>query len=326
MGVDIIRGAEVTYNIKTAAGVEAASGATTWQQMNAYSDTFQPGEGLVEDEELGGAQHNAIDPKLPALALPAASGGLQVPFDLSQLPFWLAGMFGPAVTSGTAPNYTHTFASGLSAPVLRHIEILMATGMMKMVDACAVAGITLSLADIDGFRKVDIEGVCRSVRGPLAALATSPTAPPVRAKVSGSNGVVKIDDVQLGNVLDGQLSIKTAAFGERYLDDSEYFSAVEVGRPSFDCTPKLRIRKDSAAILNKFDGKTPFKFELLHQLNANLSLSIVCLQTVAAKVLPNTGGVGPMEVSPVFRAGQKTTATMGPMVTMVIKNQVASYA
>ncbi len=322
---DIVRGAEVTYNIKPAAGVEAAAGATGWQSVHAYGDTFQPGEGLVDDDELGGAQHNAIDPKLPAEALPAASGGLTVPQDLSQLPFWFAGMFGPPVTTGTTPNYTHTFTSGLAVPVLRHVEILMATGLAKIVDAMAVAGVTLDLADMDGFRKTDIEAIMRSVRGPVAAIATTPSAPPVRAKVSGSNGVMKIDDVLLGNVLGGKLNLRTGAFGERYLDDTGYFSAVEVGRPSLEISPQLRLRKDSATILNKFDGKTPFKIELLHQLNANLSLSIVATQCVAAKVLPNTGGVGPMDVTPVIRAGQKVTSTTAPMVTITIKNQVASY-
>lgn len=323
---DIVRGSESEFRIKTAAGVEAASGATTWQSVHAYSDTFQPGESLVDDDELGGARHNAIDPTLPARGLPAASGGLVVPQDLSQLPFWFAGMFGPPVTTGTAPNYTHTFTSGLAVPVLRHLEIPMASNLVKMVDALAVAGVTFDLADIDGFRKVDIETVMRSVRRLGAALATTPTAPPVRAKVTGANGVLKIDDVQLGNVLGGRLSIRTGAFGERYLDDSEYFSAVEVGRPSLELSPQLRVRKDSATILAKFDGVTPFKAELLHQINANLSLSITATQCVGALVMPNTGGVGASDVSPVIRAGQKTTATMAPMVTIVVKNQVVSYA
>lgn len=323
---DIVRGSEVTYNIKTASGVAAASGGTSWQALNAYSDTFQPGEGLVDDDELGGTRHNAIDPTLAARALPNPSGGMQVPFDLSQLPFWLAGLYGAPATTGSSPNYTHTFTSGLGVPVLRHIEVPFGADFWKMCDAFCVSQMSLDLADIDGYRKVDLTMIGRSVRRLTAATAVSPAAAPVRAKVTGALGVIKIDDVLLGNVLGGRATLSNGAFMERYFDDSEFPGAVEIGRPSFECAPEIRVRKDANAILAKFDGVTPFKLELLYQINANLSLSIVSPQAVAPPVLPNSGGVGAMSVTPTIRGAQKVTSTAAPMVTAVVKNQVVSYA
>lgn len=320
---DIIRGAEVTYNIKTAAGVEAATGGTLWQAVNAYSDSFQPGEGIVDDEELGGTRHNVVDPTLGARALPNPPGGMQVPQDLSQLPFWFASLFGAPVTSGTNPNFTHTFTSGGTAPRLLHVECPFTSTFVKMADAFCVSQMAFDLADIDGFRKVDLTMIGRSVRRLSAPVSSSPTAAQVRAKVTGALGVMKIDDVQLGNVLGGRCTIANGAFMERYFDDTEYPGAVEIGRPSIECAPQLRIRKDSATILAKFDGVTPFKMELLYQINANLSLSIVCPQMIAPPVLPNAGGVGAMDVTPTMRGAQKVTTTTAPMCTVVIKNQVA---
>lgn len=323
---DIVRGSEVQYNIKTASGVAAASGATTWQALNAYSDSFQPGEGLVDDDELGGDRHNAIDPTLPARALPNPPGGMQVPFDLSQLPFWIASCLGAPTTTGSTPNYTHTFASGGGVPILRHIETPFAADFWKMADAFCVSQMAFDLADIDGFRKVDLTMLGRSVRRLTAALAVSPAAAPVRAKVPGAIGVVKVDDVLLGNILGGRATLSNGAFVERYFDDSEYPGAVELGRPSFEVAPEIRVRKDANAILAKFDGVTPFKVELLWQINANLSMSIVCPQAIAPSVLPNSGGVGAMSVTPAIRGAQKVTSTTAPMVTVVVKNQVATYA
>lgn len=322
---DIVRGSEVAYNIKTASGVAAASGSTGWQALHAYSDSFQPGEGLVDDDELGGTRHNNVDPTLQARGLPNPTGGMQVPFDLSQLPFWLAAEWGAPVTTGASPNYTHTFSSGGGTPVLRHIETPFGADFWKIADAFTVSQMAIDLADIDGYRKIDLTMLGRSVRRLTSALAVSPAAAPVRAKVTGAIGVLKIDDVLLGNVLGGRATMSNGAFMERYFDDSEWPGAVEIGRPSFELVPEIRIRKDANAILTKFDGVTPFKAELLYEINANLSLSVVCMQATAPAVLPNSGGVGTMSVSPQIRGAQKTTTTTAPMLSIVVKNQVAAY-
>lgn len=321
-----VRGREVEFRLKTAAAIAQASGATGWQSFHAYSENFQPGESTVADNEIGGTRHNNVDPVPMAPGLANPTGAMRVALDRAQIGFWLASLLGAPTTTGSAPNYTHVFTSGGVSPIMRHIEIPMGSMLSKMCDAWLVSQLSLSLGDEDGYKGVDLTTIGRSVRSLAAALGTTPTAAPARDKVRGSAGLIKINGIDFGNALGGRFDAANGAFFERYVDNSEWPAALEVGESSVTCSPEVRMRTDSKAVLDLFDGVTPFTFELLFELNANQSLSFLCPHMTAPRVLPAAGGTGLMSVSPVFTAAQKISAPTAPMLTVTLKNQVASYA
>jgi hypothetical protein len=318
----IIRGAEIQFRFRKMTNIEATPAGGTYQAFHAYSENFQPGEGLVDDDELGGSRHNLVDPTQQAKDLPNPSGSMTVPLDRNQIGYWLSSMWGAPTTTGAGPNYQHVWRSGLTAPGLVSIEMPLAANLVRIADAGCVSGLRLDMGDQGGFRKAELDFALRSVRQLGAALSASVTPAPARDKIAAWRGVCKINGVNLGNVLGGNVQMGNGAFFERYFDDSEWPSAVEIGRPMFSASPQLRVRSDAAAMLAQFDGVTPFAFELLFQVSANQSLKIEAPNVVASPVIPSSQGLGPMDVTPTFMASQTASAAM---LTITLNNQTASY-
>ena len=319
----IVRGSEVQYRFKKVTAVEETPSGGDYQSFHAYSETFQPGEGLVDDDELGGARHNAIDPTQQVSDLPNPSGGMQVALDLNQIGFWLTSMWGaPTTDNADDPVYEHVWESGGDTPELVTIEVPFASAFVKAVDAHCVSQMNINFAPEGGIRRVDMTMVGRSVRRLAAALSATTTAAPARDKMSGWAGLVKINGTNFGNVLGGQVQMGNGAFAERYLNDTEWPSGIEIGRPSFQATPQIRVRSDAAGMLDLFDGVTPFTFELLFQKTADKLLRFYCPNVVAPKVLPSAAQIGGLDVSPTFMASQTDAA---PMLTVTARNAVAAY-
>lgn len=316
----ILRGAEALGRFIKMSSVQALTSGSAYQSFNFYSDNFQPGEGLVEDEELGEGRHNLVDPTEQARDLPNPSGGLTVALDLRQIGFWLSSLWGAPATTGSGP-YVHVWTSAVTSPGLLGLELPLANEIFRIVDACAISQMSINLADEAGYRKVQMETVSRSVRSLGAALSASQTAAPERAKVTGTKGILKINDTAFGNVMGGQLQMGNGAFGERYVDDTDYISAIEIGKPSFSLSPQVRIRSGASTMLALFDGVTPFTAEMIYTVGSN-TLSILCNNAKAAPVLPSPQGFGGMDVTPAITGSQTAD---DPMLTITLTNDVVSY-
>lgn len=324
----VIRGTENKLGVKKTSSVAQAASGGAYQDLNFYTEGFQPGESLVDDDEIGGARTNLVDPVQPARGLPNASGGLTVPLDRNQLPFWLAGLWGPPTSvqdagGGGAP-WTHTFVSGGTAPQLYIGELPVGStpDFYKLVDAFCLSQMTLDLADQDGFRKATLETIQRSVRYSASALRASTTAAPARDKVTGGVGTIKINSTLFGNVIGGQLVMANGAFSERYFDDSEYMGALEIGTPSVRLNPQIRVRTGFSSLAGLFDGVTPFSCEIAYQATADKLVKFTMPKCVATPVMPNTTGKGAMEVTPSIQAFQDGS---NAMLTTVVRNLIASY-
>ena len=76
------------------------------------------------------------------------------------------------------------------------------------------------------------------------------------------------------------------------------------------------------ALKTLFDGVTPFAFEVEYQLSATSMLTITAPRCFAAIKIPAFDGPGNVSVTPDIKAAQDAS---NPMVTVVLKNQVASY-
>jgi hypothetical protein len=319
----IIRGSEIQFRHKKVTAVEETASGGAYQTFHAYTENFQPGEGLINDDELGGARHNLVDPTKQAPDLPNPTGSMTVALDRNQIGWWLTSLLGAPVTDDADdPVFEHVWTSGKTAPVLYTIEMPMASDLFRIADAACVSAMSLNLADQGGFRTVDLTFMPRSVRRRTTTLSASLVAAPARDKAEGWNGVAKINGVAFGNIIGGQVNISNGAFMERYFDDSQWPSAVEIGQPSFMATPEIRVRSDAATMLNLFDGVTPFALELLFRATDDRLIKFEAPNVVAPKVLPASQGVGGMSVSPSFMASQTSSA---PMLTVTARNAVAAY-
>ena len=316
----ILRGAGAAGRFTKQNSVSELAAGGTFQSFNFYSDTFAPGQGLVDDNELGAGRHNEVDPTQQAEDLPNPTGQITVALDRNQIGYWLTSMFGAPTSDGAGP-YTHEWTSAVLEPQLLGLELPLSNEIFRIVDALAVSQMSFSLAPEPGYRSVTLDTVVRSVRSRNAALSASVEAAPVRDKARGGKIQIKVNDTLFGNVLGGQAQIGNGAFGERYADGDEYFSAIEIGTPSFSVSPQIRVRSGALTMLQLFDGKTPFTLELIFAEGAN-SLSIKASNMVAAPVIPSPQNVGGLEVTPQFMGSQTADA---PMLTITLVNDVESY-
>lgn len=99
--------------VRTRLGLESAIGtiATAWTPMRFYTTTDGMQRDLVRDDQLGVALANNRDLGKRRQGLPTGTIQRTVPLNLNELPLWLSLGFA-RVTTGSSPNYIHTFASG----------------------------------------------------------------------------------------------------------------------------------------------------------------------------------------------------------------------
>lgn len=320
----IIRPIERTFNVKKTSSIEQATGSSSWQALHALELTLEPGTNLVPENEMGGTRFNPVDPTQQVEGLPNPSWSGNLVLCLAEIGWWLRSLAGDVATEdAVAPVYEHVFTSGGLAPGLLHIENRLASGLFTFGDSLAVSQMTFNFADEDGSRKVGFNGIGRSIRSPVnAAISSSPTAAPTRAKVPGGKGLLKVGGVNLGNIVGGSMALSNGAYTERYFDDSKWPGAVEVGEPTVQLAPEIRVRSDAYSLLASFDGLTPFTVEVLFQMTADLLLKFEFPQVIANPVTPKPSGANAMSVTPQFMASQTDAA---PMWTATLRNGVAAY-
>lgn len=323
------RGIETEICMKPTATFAAASGGTGWKNLNIYSEAFDPGEGVVDDPELGGDRNNISDPLQGMPTRPQPTGNLDVALDLNQIGYILSLLLGQPVTEDEDdPVFEHVWTSGALVPGLAHFQMKQATGIFKMADAFTASQITMNLGDEDGYRRLQVPMIGRSVRVLNAGVASSPAAAPTRQKLKAVVGKIQTGAnlgalTDLGNVLGGSFQIGNGAFTENYLDDSPWAGGIEIGNFACSVNPQIRFSDAHYALINSWDGETPFAVRLLFQKSADLSLQIDLPNVVANRAVPKAAGVGMMDMTPVFMASQTAS---DPMCTITVRNQVASYA
>lgn len=323
------RGIETQISMKPTTTFGVAAGGTGWKKLNIYAEGFDPGEGVVDDPELGGDRNNLTDPLQGTPTRPQPSGSLDVALDLNQIGYILSLLCGQPVTDDTDdPVFEHVWTSGQLEPGLAHFEIQQAAAFFKMGDAWTASQISMNLGDEDGYRRVQATMMGRSVRVLNAGVAVSPAAVPVRQKLRAVVGKIQTGATlgaltDLGNVLGGNFTFGNGAFTENYFDDSQWSGSVQIGNYSCSVNPQIRFSDAHYALVNSWDSTTPFAVRMIFEKSADLRMQIDMPNVIANRVLPKAAGVDMMDMSPVFMASQTASA---PMCTITIRNQVESYA
>jgi len=317
-----LRGSETAFRLATQP-TPGTLPAGNWNIGHFYSESFEPGQALEQDPELGGVRHNAVDPTDPVPGLDAPSGTLSVPLDLNQIGHYLKSLLGDPVTTGVGPDYTHTFTSGKDVLPALALEFANGADLFKEIEYAVITQASFDLATEGGYRKIDLSTLPRRVYEETATQAGVPVAAPSRAKVPGKIGLARFNGTLAANLLGGSVNIANGAEGERYADDSAFFGSIDPGDPSFTAQPEIRVKKTLwASLKTLFDGVTPFAFEVEYQLSATSTLILTAPRCFAGIVVPAMDGPGMTSVTPDIRAAQDAT---NPMLTVVLKNQVASY-
>ncbi len=103
---------EVTYG--TAPG-------SNWRRMPFLSCDLGAEQPLLDADVIGVGSNR--DPAAPFLDIVTVQGQAVVPVDLVNIGHWLRLLLGPPTTTGTDPNFIHTYGSGAAALPSNSIEI-----------------------------------------------------------------------------------------------------------------------------------------------------------------------------------------------------------
>jgi hypothetical protein len=92
-----------------------------WRRMPFLSINLGAELPLLDNDVIGVGTNR--DPGAPFLDTVTVRGQAVVPVDLANIGHWLRLLFGAPTTTGTNPNFTHTFGSGAASLPSNSIEI-----------------------------------------------------------------------------------------------------------------------------------------------------------------------------------------------------------
>jgi hypothetical protein len=315
--VTIARKAETAFG-------SAPSG--NWTLANIYKHTLAEKQPFVEDPLLGQVRANNRDPLAPAPGLPVLSGDIDVPLDLGQLGYWLSDLFGAPTTTGSSPNFIHTWNSGSETLPSAAMETKLNTSLFLQHLGLTATKASFNVQPQSGYDMMTVSYTGSIENKITTSAAGTPSAIVSRIPLAKTLGTVKIDSTVVGSLLsfkgDYDNGIKPGLFvgsGRPQLMDLD-------GTPSFKGTASFRFRDSTFYDMAKPSGTNvvpdAHTLECLWQISSNLSLSI---KLNAARIEPDgvpISGPDGLQWSGSIRAEQ--TASLA-MLTTVLKTTTASF-
>jgi hypothetical protein len=274
-----------------------------WTQTLAYGPiTLGESKGFEDDPILGAGLANNVDTSAPAPALPSAGGNIGIPLDLAHLGYWLAYAFGAPATSGTDPDYEHVFSSGLESIPTFAVEIKKAASLFYTTLGCAVNRLTFNAQREAGYARIVAELIaCKESKGTSTGGGT-PAAMLARAPVAAFLPVFKINDSIAGQVLSMNAVYDNKLVGQDFLSaDSSHIAGIERDVDA-TFTGSITARFKTATLHDLGIAASAFKGELLWQVSAARSLSLVAEAMRIERVPVEVAGPGGIDVTFPFRA------------------------
>lgn len=296
---------------------------TGFFELNTYKHDFQRSRALVDDDVLGAGFANATDARPAAPNIEDDKWSLEVPFDLTQIGYWLKPAFGDVTGSGSPK--VHSFSTGVAGLPSFTMERELASGQFEEAIGCVVTKMTFNVGPGPGFDSVMIEGICKQITEPYAStLAGTPTVVALSARIAKTLGIVKVATTQIGSVISGQISLTNTVEADRFAGDGAYISQVNL--VAQDCEVSLTARyktdvlRNYANLSSGLPAAQRFDFEYV----TSPSLKLVnTLKNVRAEPLGSPVGSGGLVT--IAMKGRAEVGTSDAMMLATLTNAVSDY-
>lgn len=301
-------------------------------QLCYYSEGFDAGDNFQNDDVICHGTANGRDKTPPAPALKRASGAMTVPFDVSQLGFFLQMLLGPATNevedNGVSPSrWTRTFVSGLNTQRLAAFSLPVTDDKYKLIQPSFLNSLSFAFAKQDGYRTMDLGFLVPDAElvasQPAFAAAGSPTQY-VHKKVPGSVGTFAIGGTVVANITGGSFNYSNQAELTDLSDGTDKALGLEDGDTQIRTDLTMRVVSGVGVndVLDNFQGAegSPFAASLNFPLDANGSLEIAMPYCVGERRLPLIGGAQRQSFSASLEAFQSGGS---PSATFTLVNQHA---
>jgi hypothetical protein len=305
--------AQMALAFESVYGTAPASGYTKMPFASATLGSEQP---LIDNELLGYGR----DPLAPIKDAVTADGDVVIPVDVDGIGFWLKAAFGAAVVTGTTPK-THTFKSGATAIPSMAIEI----GNPEVPNFSMFSGVVLDKLGFRMERSGNLQATASLVaQGETPNTATQAGTPAALAQLKRFghfNGAIKRNTVALGNIVSGDFAYSNN------LDRVQTIRAdgkIDGADPTIAAmTGSIVARFADTTLRDQAIAGTSCSLEFSWTISANESLTITVHEVYLP--VPRRQIDGPQGVQATFAWQAALNAAAGCMVTVALKNAVASY-
>ncbi|PWS34415.1 hypothetical protein DFH01_25710 [Falsiroseomonas bella] len=290
--------------------------AGDWLRMPFLSCDLGAEQPLLDADVIGVG--SSRDPAAPFLDTVTVQGQAVVPVDLNNIGHWLRLLLGAPTTTGTSPNFIHSFGSGAAALPSNSIEI--------------------------GYPDVPNYDLCTGVRADTLEMDFSPTGPATATfglmgqgstrGASSSGGTPTSAAYTAFNKAQGAINRNGAALAQvtgarlTYANGMEMVRTIRADRKVEGVDPgiaratgQITARFADTALLTQAQNNEPAEFAFGYTIDANRSLTFTLHEVYLALAKTPVEGPGGVEASFEFRAAFNATATR--MMTAVLKNQQA---
>ena len=254
-------------------------------------------QGLIASDLLGQGR----DPSQPIRDVIRVEGNVVVPVDLRNFGHWLKALLGAPTTTGTGP-YTHTFASGAASLPSIALEV----GMPDVPIYFTEAGVRVNSVQLAFTRSG----------------AANATLNCIAQGESDATTTGKKDGVQLGNVTGAQLTYTNNL--ER-IETIRSDGKIDGADPTIAAlTGNIEVRFADTTLIDAATDNTPLELAFAYTIDADKSLTFTAHEVYLPKPKLAISGPGGVQATFDWQAAKATSPAR--MLTVVLKNDVASYA
>lgn len=307
--------AQMALAFETTYGVKPASGA--FWRMPFASSTLGSEQPLLPSELLGYGR----DPLPPVLDAITADGDVVVPIDQRFLGIWLKGLFGTPVTSGTAPNFTHTYQSGSWDLPSMSIEI----GNPEVPSYRTMTGVKVNSMAWSMQRSGLVTATMNCIaQGETTAAASGAGSPSdmVLRRFSAFNGLIERDGAQLANVVSGSVNYSNNLDRVETIRSDGMIDGADAGQATL--SGEVTMRFADTALLALATSGTPISMTFGYEISATARFEL----HVPAVYLPRPriSLEGPQGIQATFAWQAARDASTGIMCRAELVNNVTNYS
>jgi hypothetical protein len=313
----ILRKAEATFST-------APSG--NWPPVTIYSHSLEEKQPFVEDPLLGQARNNNRDPLAPAPGLPVLQGDVIAPLDLAQLGYWLTDVFGAPSTSGTTPDYTHVWTSGLEVLPSVAFETKLNTSLFLQHLGLQASKFGFNIGSQGGYDTATVSYIGAIENKITSTAGGTPAAIAARSPLPKAIGLVKVNGTAAGSLMNFKADYENGLKPQLFAGSARPVGFDLDGIPSLKGSLGFRFRDatfyDLAKPISPAVVPATVSLEALWTISSVRSLSILMPACrIEPAGVPIKGPDG-LEWSANIRAEQSSSA---PMVTVTLRSPTASF-
>jgi hypothetical protein len=288
-----------------------------WRRMPFLSCDLGAEQPLLDADVIGVGSNR--DPAAPFLDTVTVQGQAVVPVDLVNIGHWLRLLLGPPTTTGTSPNFIHTFASGVGALPSNSVEI----GYPDVPSYDVCTGVRADTLEID-FSPTGVATASFGLMGQGSVRSgTSSGGTPTAASYTvfhKAQGAISRSGSPLAQVTGARMTYANGMEMVRTIRADRKVEGVDPGIAR--ATGQITVRFENTTLLNQAQNGTAAEFALSYTIDANRSLTFTLHEVYLALAKTPIEGPAGIEASFEFRAAFNTAATR--MMTAVLRNQQAA--